>query len=107
MDIRKFGDPSRLLILGNGFDLQAGLKSSFNDYYDSLESDAFSYFEEKINLLYNDDVGYYDSFIQALIGYFDWGPSKELKQMIPSATLDLSFWEYLLVIKRCESKESN
>ena len=36
-----------LLVIGNGFDLKCGLKSSFNDY---LKSDYYSPIIEKIHI---------------------------------------------------------
>ena len=47
---------NRLIIIGNGFDLAHGLKTTYNDFMLSLVSDAFNQANTVHGNTYDDDV---------------------------------------------------
>lgn len=103
MDNTENSTPTRLLILGNGFDLQAGLKSSFNDYYDSLDSELIN----ELNLSYHEldnESGFdkfYDSLKRDVI-------SQLARKLLPlRRKTDWTFWDYILFFEHSDKNNNN
>lgn len=102
MDNTKFSTPSRLIILGNGFDLKAGLKSRFSDYvdkylYETTKSATINAYDkfERIDTIHlsGENLIYFqiddDTF------------STKLDYLInPIMDVNYSFWDYLLLVNQ-------
>lgn len=103
MDKTEFSTPSRLIILGNGFDLQAGLKSSFNDYYDSLNSDILGELELELGKI--NTSAEFNQFIKALKMSIT-SPS-DFSNVLSILTLrrntGLTFWDYVLFFEHIDN----
>lgn len=105
MDNTENSTPTRLLILGNGFDLQAGLKSSFNDYYDSLKSDIIDELNSNYNELHSSTElelhEFYDKLKHCVI-------HERRRELLPlSRQSDWTFWDYVLFFKHLDFEHSD
>ena len=101
MDKTEFSTPSRLIILGNGFDLQAGLKSSFNDYYHSLGPEVINELESNINKIKkNKEI---DNRLRCAIHN-----KSNLPVLFPlNNQTNLTFWDYILSYKFLDENDPN